>query len=131
MGSWGVGSFENDGACDWLYELEKVKNLGLIEQAIGRAMAQDYVDSNIGEEAVAAGEVLAVLLGRSGSKIPETVTKWAEAHPQEVSVSLREQARLALQRIDSQNSELQELWGETGLFGDWQAVIADLHQRLA
>ena len=130
MGSWGVGSFENDGACDWVYELEKVKNLGLIEQAIGRANSQEYVDCNIGEEAVAACEVLAALRGRPGQKLPESLTTWATQNPHELSANLLEQAQLALRRIDSRDSELQEVWGETGLFKDWQAAIEDLHQRL-
>ena len=129
MGAWGVGSFENDTACDWLFELQKFKNLGLIEQAIGRSNTQEYIDANVATEALAACEILAALLGKEGT-LPDEAQQWVQANPQTVPPFLVEQAQLALRRIEGDQSELQELWAETEDLRPWKATLTDLFSRL-
>ena len=36
MGAWGHGSFENDGAADWVYELETAEDLAVVISALKR-----------------------------------------------------------------------------------------------
>ena len=56
MGAWGPGSFENDAALDWAWELDE----DLDASALRRALAAVY-DGKTDEEAVAAAEVVAAL----------------------------------------------------------------------
>src|SRR5688500_2002913 len=82
MGAWGHGSFENDGAADWVYELEKSGDLSVVIAALeglAEAAADEYVDVDVCQAAVAAAEVVAALTGESASGLPEEVAGWVEA----------------------------------------------------
>ena len=37
MGAWGVGTFENDDASDWVYQLEEAGDLDLVEVTLQAA----------------------------------------------------------------------------------------------
>jgi hypothetical protein len=43
MGTWGTGAFDNDTAADWLYALEEVDDLSLIETTIASVLDGDDV----------------------------------------------------------------------------------------
>jgi hypothetical protein len=34
MGAWGIGNFDNDDASDWVYELEEVEDMSLVEATL-------------------------------------------------------------------------------------------------
>ena len=65
MGAWSHEPFGNDTACDWAYELDDATDLSIIESAIDAVLDEelDYIDASDAEEAIAAIEVLAKLLG--------------------------------------------------------------------
>ncbi len=112
MGAWDVGSFDNDSACDWVYKLETATDLGVIEQAIAAVFAEQYIDSDIGSEAVAAIDVLSRLNGDYLVKnsYTEKIDSWVEKNPQVLSAELIQKALKVLELILSENSELAELW---------------------
>ena len=58
MGTWGVGSFGNDNAADWIWELEEADDLSVVEAAIARVLdgVDELVESPEAEEAIAAAE---------------------------------------------------------------------------
>src|SRR4029077_20471076 len=68
MGAWGPGTLENDTAVDWMYGLGEVPDLSLIEGTLDRALAvgDDYLEAADAEEAIAAAEAVARLLGNFG-----------------------------------------------------------------
>lgn len=134
MGTWDVGSFDNDDAADWAYELEDCGDLSVIENSIAGVLdpGDDYVDAPVAAEAIAAIEVLARLQGNWGerSAYTETVDAWVERVRLAVPVTLAKQAVHALDRIIGEQSELRELWEESEEFDAWMASVAELRSRV-
>lgn len=134
MGTWDVGSFDNDDAADWAYELEDCGDLSVIENSIAGVLdpGDDYVDAPVAAEAIAAIEVLARLQGNWGerSSYTETVDAWVERVQLPVPAALAKQAVQALDRIIGEQSELRELWEESEEFDAWMASVAALRSRV-
>ncbi len=131
MGAWGVGSFENDAARDWAYDLEAAADLSPVEEALDKVLQGDsgYLDADDAEEALAAVEVIAGLQGNP-SEEPEPVDEWVSAHKQEVPARLAKKSHAAIARILGDDSELVELWRDSGSFDEWQAAVSDLRSRI-
>lgn len=142
MGAWGIKTFENDGAMDWLGEFLEAPGEQTILRAfspepavarpglLGRLMGKKpgIVPAELdGEEVLAAAEVVATILGKPGAYNPEEL-----ASPP--NVALRpETPQKALSAIDRvmANSNLKDCWQETEDFEAWKAEVADLRSRLA
>jgi hypothetical protein len=133
MGAWSAETFGNDTACDWSYGLEKVEDLGLVRQAIEAvtAVKEDYLDSEVACECLAACEVIARLKGNWGLRDPYTahVDKWVEGHKIKPPDDLIQAALAAIDRILAPSSELLDLW-EEGEEGEWHTAVADLRNRV-
>jgi hypothetical protein len=135
MGTWDVGSFDNDTAVDWSYGLEGVDDLSYIETTFDRVLvhaSDEDLPAEVGECAIAAAEVIARLRQKGGEESPytETVDTWVRAHPTGPSGKLVTKAIAALDRVMAPPSELRELWEETDLDG-WLDAVAALKGRLA
>jgi Domain of unknown function (DUF4259) len=135
MGTWGIGVFENDAACDWVYELEKVNDLSVIERALDEVLnvGAEYLDSHEAVEALAAAEVIARLKGNPGigCGYTETVDQWVETNRLTPPQALIEKSLKAIERVLFRPSELLELWGETEYFITWEESVKDLSKRLS
>ena len=130
MGAWGMGSFENDGALGLLADVVHGDNLIPVKESFEAVLAnEDYIEVDEAQEAVAAGEVLALLLKRPGANLPERLTTWATAHPLRVDDALHAQAVTAVEKVYAA-SEMRELWEETPDFGAWETAVQDLLTRL-
>ncbi len=112
MGAWGHKSFENDAACDWLYDLEKVSDLSLIESTLGRSEAE-YLEAPEGCEILAAAEIVLALQGQARASLSEEALKWITKHKILVPSSLNAKTVAAVERVLAENSELRELWEES------------------
>ncbi|MDX2197702.1 MAG: DUF4259 domain-containing protein [Phycisphaerae bacterium] len=133
MGAWGSGAFENDFASDWVFGLEQVDDLSIIEEAFDELEnAEAPIESDVGCVAIAACEVLARLIGRpeSGESSEETVDEWVAGHPQEVPAALRQRAVKAIDRVMAEGSELRDLWDEAG-DKSWLTGVKNLRKRLS
>jgi hypothetical protein len=133
MGAWGTGIFDNDTACDWAYELEGQRDLGVIERALDAVLdGDDAPDADIGEEALAAAEALARLQGHWGvrNSYTERMDAWVEAAALTPPPALVRRAHAAIDRILAADSELAELWGESDDADAWKAAVAELRARL-
>ena len=134
MGAWSHLPFGNDTANDWAYELEDASDLSVIEAALTRVLdaGDDYLEAPEAEEAVAAIEVLAHLLGRptNSDSYTEKVQAWVAQVKLKPNPALLNKARQALQRIVGEDSELAELWAESDEAEDWQASMAQLREAL-
>ena len=120
MGTWGAGTFENDSASDWVWELEASETLAPVEAALAAVPDDDaYLDADVAVMALAASEVIAALRGRPAADLPEEVQAWVAGHPQPVADALLQLARAALARIID-TSELHELWDESDESAAWQ-----------
>ena len=104
MGAWGADSFENDDALDWLADFcddpEENVILAALRQ-VADAGDGDYLEAT---DCLAASHI----------------------KPDE---HLVETALRALARVRS-NSELKELWDESGDAAEWNEALSDLESRL-
>lgn len=133
MGAWSADAFGNDAACDWASGLEDVHDLRLVRRALDAVLSgsDDYLDSDIACEGLAACEVVARLKGHWGLRnaYTETVDQWVEAHPIKPPENLVRAALAAIARILSPPSELLELWEEADA-EEWRAAVEDLQHRV-
>ena len=135
MGAWGVLAFDNDSANDWAYDLEGADDLTLLESALENVVAtgDDYLDSDLACNALAACEVLARLRGHPGytNAYTEKVDQRVASHKGRIvpQVDLLSRASAAIDRILGEDSELRELWDE-GDGEEWRGAIEDLRRRL-
>lgn len=134
MGVWGSGNFDNDTACDWAYELEGCNDLSVIYRTIEAVFEEDYIDADVGSEALAAIDTIARLKGNPGIKNSHTenVDKWIEKNSVEPPKDLIEKANKAIDLIESENSELFELWseGDGSLLEEWKKELVLLRDRI-
>ena len=128
MGAWGVGSFDNDDALDWLDELDD-RGVAALRDALSAAAEADAPDADEASRAVAAAEVVATLGGRPAFDVPGEVVGWMAASGEEASDELTVLALRALERV-LHASELRDLWAETPDLGAWEASLAALRMRL-
>ena len=135
MGAWGTGSFDNDTACDWAYDLKETSDLSLIEGALDKVLniGGEYLGASVAEEALAAAEAVARLKGNWGIRdsYTETMDRWVETTRLTPPQALVEKALRAIERSLSGPSELLELWGETEEFTAWEESVKDLIKRLS
>ena len=128
MGAWGHGTFHNDDAADWLYELEE-GGLDVVEAALqavtfgGEPAAPDCCT------ALAAAEVVAAMHGKPAGGLPDELSAWLRERRAPPSAALLARARKAVTMVLAE-SELRELWLESGQFAAWQSVVQDLETRL-
>ncbi|MEL6870449.1 MAG: DUF4259 domain-containing protein [Pseudomonadota bacterium] len=129
MGAWGLGTFENDDALDWVYELEASTGSGVLNASLAAVDGADYLEAPEACAALAAAEVVAALIGTPSQDLPEEVTGWLAANQQQPDAELITMAHRAVSRIKS-SSELQELWEETDEYAAWQHAMDELSLRL-
>jgi hypothetical protein len=141
MGAWGTKTFENDGAMDWLGEFLDVPSETRILNTfstqptviqpgiIGKLMGKkpESIPGELeGDEVLAAAEVVASILGRPSTTIPDELKNLPA-----ISISPTTVSR-ALSAIDEiiKDSNLKECWEETDDFQAWKAEVEDLRTRL-
>lgn len=130
MGAWGVGSFENDDAIDWVIELEDAKGFQFLADAFEIVLDQkdDLPEAPDCSVAICAAEVTAGLLGNPSDDLSEEVLEWMEGQP-DPSSALLSLATNALNVI-LKRSELKSLWQKTDDYDEWRELVLDLRDRL-
>jgi Domain of unknown function (DUF4259) len=136
MGCWGVNAFENDNAADWAFELSEAEDLSLVQDTLelvtDRSEDDEVVDADVACEALAACEVIARLKGNWGSQdaFSEPVDQWVTAHPSQPTANLVNLACSAIDSILGPESELAQLWDESGKPDEWKRAVQDLKARV-
>ncbi len=132
MGTWGMKSFENDSASDWISDLEEEGSVEFLAESMNLEREDGYLDSDEAVAAIAAAEVVAALLGRPAVDLPESIVKWVATN-QGLDVSaLQEPAVASLKEIVGPDSELNELWRENQEeYPSWVAEMNGLRDRLS
>lgn len=130
MGAWGYGTFENDEALDWVYELQESSGTEILSATLEAVTDADFVEAPEASNALAAAEVVAALDGNPGENLPPEVDAWVKDNSEPVDADLLMLARVAVERI-ARDSELSELWEESGDESAWRETLDDLLQRLA
>jgi hypothetical protein len=134
MGAWGVGTFENDTACDFAGEVAKGSSLAKVEAALDRVLkaGDKYLEAPDASEALAAADIVARLSGNFGDRTPytEELDKWVERIKIAPSSALLDKARRSIERVLAEPSELLELWQESGEFELWKQSVDGVLVRL-
>lgn len=134
MGAWGLGSFENDDAADWLLDLADHQSLALVRESIAAVLeADEFVDAADAGAAIAACELIAAAIGRpsGAARKQEDLMHWISRMRPVPDPALLADALSALDRILGPDSELRELWEESEDYAAWQADVGQLRSRLA
>ena len=80
MGAWGSGSYDNDAALDWIYELQYSDDLSVVTNALCPNLEDEgYLEVDDGTAIIAAAEVVAALLDKPAADLPEEVAAWVDA----------------------------------------------------
>jgi hypothetical protein len=134
MGTWGAGTLDNDTAVDWMYGLGEVFDLSLIEGTLDRALAAggEYLEAPDAEEALAAAEAVARMLGNFGVRndYTQTMDDWVTYMNRLPPPDLVTKAQRIVARIQQQPSELLERWSKSDKSEVWSRSLADLAMRL-
>ena len=133
MGAWGIGSFENDDAGDFLADATESGDISLLLEVLDNVLTStEYVEAPDATQAIVAAEIIAAALGRPtlAAQREEELSHWLARIRPTIDGELAAQAREALSRILAPNSELRELWEETDDFSEWQASVVELMQQL-
>ncbi len=127
MGAWGHLFDENDDAADWLADFAGEPAWDIVGDALAVADA-DYLDGTDAANALAAAEVVAAGLGKPSPRLDLAIADWASDEPGRAR-ALRQSAILAVGRV-REDSELQELWGESDEDSLWLASVNETMARL-
>ncbi|MBC7880677.1 MAG: DUF4259 domain-containing protein [Anaerolineae bacterium] len=135
MGAWGVKSFDNDDALDWIGKIETLGDASLLQSTLETIANCAFSDDLAFQDAalpIAAAEVVSALKGSPAEDLPEEITDWVKKHdiPKSIQTELVQLALKALGRIRI-DSELKELWEETQYAEAWHSEIMALEARLA
>lgn len=145
MGTWGVYSFENDWAMEWIGDLRQSGDASPVRATLARVVDHggtrrptgigklfgrrtDWLKAVTASQALAAAELVAVWLGHPAPNLPEGVTQWLSTREFSSEAGLTSLARQAV-NIVKNNSELKDLW-EEGNASEWRSAVEDLERRL-
>ncbi len=81
MGAWGLGTFENDDAVEWLDELQASVDSAVLQSAlVETGIGEEYLEAPEGAHILCAGEIIAALQGQSASDLPDEARDWVQKH---------------------------------------------------
>ncbi len=137
MGAWSENNFSNDDVLDWIFELEKSKGVNVLMKPINDVLNNnDYLESPLCSEALAASEVIAANQTQDFSVIPDEAKTWLNTKQGFLFGKLPiiesnhvADAQAAVNKIIT-NSELKELWEETEDFSKWLKIQNHLIAQL-
>ena len=130
MGAWAEGSFDNDDAGDWVWELKEAEDTAVLEEVFSVVTDnEDFLEAPDCSIAIAAAEVVAAMRKRPAAKLPSEVKAYVTRVGDGASPDLVEAALTALNRVRTK-SELQELWDESKDAEKWRKAVEELESRL-
>ncbi|MEM1068528.1 MAG: DUF4259 domain-containing protein [Planctomycetota bacterium] len=130
MGTWGIKSFEDDVAVDWLEDLYDSDPEAFFRHCLDLT-GHDYLEHMACIGIVCTAEMLHGLLLEPRAGLPDTAMEWFEQHRELDVQPFVPDAINGLNRVIGPQSEMTELWQDDGdRFGEWQAHIQDLIVRL-
>jgi hypothetical protein len=118
VGTWDVGPFDNDAAADWcggLHDTDSTQRVEVIRAALAAVAdhGDDYLDSDLAVEAIAAAAIVASQLpGGPPVTSPYAPDFLLAGGAVNVPAHVPALALRALDRITADNSEWRELWEE-------------------
>lgn len=133
MSAWGVGSFDNDSAADFIAEVVQDGDFALREAfEVVLDPELDYLEAEEAHRALAAAEILNAVQSGDTRRITDAgLRAWIGSADQTSLLPLRDLALEALDRILGPDSELPDLWADRDDAQAWQADVQRLRQSLS
>lgn len=129
-GAWGVGSFENDSALDWVYSLETSKTNGVVENALSATAQNGYIELDTCSAGLAAADIVGSVNIGSVKHLPPEVRSWISRTSFSPNDSLISDAVAAIDACtDGNESELAQLWEESAP-AEWSSYVSELKEKL-
>lgn len=130
MGTWGYKSFENDGAADWLYDLQEASDASFCFDAIKAVTrSKGKVDLDDALEGLAAAEILYAARYDPPRGVPASARNWIRR----VALVPRDgNLKLAIRAVTmvGTNSELADSWKSGEQLVPWKRELEKLSKRL-
>ena len=134
MGTWDIGFFDNNMACDWENDITVNTDIKYIENTLKEACnnSEDELDIDIANRALAAADALARLLGSPGEEnsYTENLELWVKSYKKEIPLELKKLALQAIDNVLSPESELKQYWKIRPENDDWLQLTQKLKDRL-
>ncbi len=132
MGAWGMKTFENDTASDWIWDLEESNDTSVLESALKPEEYEGYLEGPDGENALAACEIINGILNNPREGLPDNAIAWITSHSNLDMTPLIPGALKMLKRVLADNSELNELWAENETdYPAWKSGVEELIKLLS
>lgn len=130
MGAWGSGPFDNDDAADLMMELEDVPSWDSVRFVFNEVLAnEDYVELPEGARAYAAAALLTVALGKSDISAQDYLMILAEmGRP---PADLAAIGKAAVKRLSTGDSEIRELYLDSGSYNAWLEAVRATEEALS
>jgi hypothetical protein len=130
MGTWGLGTFEDDLACDWLEDLHDSDPLAFFVQCLTLTESQE-LDLLACIGVVCTAEMMHALLREPRSGLPPLARHWVDAHKSLHVLPLLPQAITGLAQVLRSDSEMYQRWEDhQDGFEDWLRQTDDLRCQL-
>ncbi len=131
MKHWGLKPFDNDVAQAFAVAIIAGGEMESVLDAL-ELDADDFIDADVGQRALAAAEIIAALRGGKGQpELPPQLRRWVMRQAKPAAHVLK-RARRALKLIgardNADNSALRHIYG--GQLPAWGDVMRDLLKRL-
>src|ERR1044071_4199180 len=130
MGTWGYKTFENDGAADWLYDLEEAEDAKFLLTPIKAVLrTKGKVDIDDCLETLAAAEVMAASRYEPPKDAPRIARSWIK---RTAFVAKDADLKLAMRAVEKlcKNSELKDTWEGEGKLASWLKEVRKVSLRL-
>ena len=133
MGAWGIGTFENDDAVEWLDELQASADSSVLQTTLEETEnGEEYLEAPEGIHILCAGEIIAGLQGQSAPDLPDEARDWMQEHKLLDVSSLIPIATRKIDQVLDNGSELRELWQENEAdYRTWRENVLALKARLS
>lgn len=134
MGTWDIGFFDNDMACDWENEITTNTNLDYIENALKPVInnKEDSLDIDLANRALAAADALSRFSGKNGihNSYTEHLDNWTNSYKEEIPKNLLKLAINAIDKVLSPESELIQFWKIRAEYSNWLDIVEQLKDVL-
>lgn len=132
MGTWSLHAFGNDTAADFALDLRDTEGFGLLQSALDEVInADEYLEAPEADRGVAAAAVVALLNGQAvAGEQDGDLDAWVKRQSIKPSPALLSQAQAVIERVLAEESELAELWAESGEYEAWREGLLELKASL-
>lgn len=132
MGAWNVGIFDDDTAHDCLDEVIATEPIDYFEKSFKFAIEASYLEYNDCHRVTVSSAIIDMILNKTQYEIiHNSWEKWINNHKDLKPYLIIDLAIQALEKVISEDSELNELWSENEVdYPKWKKNIELLILRL-